>query len=167
MKKNKNTRTKKYSSEKRKLFHRVIGYIAINLYNNVLDEKAARRYIMDTHTITSFLHRAATHIENLGWVGNENKELEDILIMIDDIMISEFKITPTKQISTAGAMIHWLANHAENSLYKQDLRWRRELFDAMEGKKADNEDSNLRLINPLYKALSTNHKVGGQHELQR
>ena len=155
-------KVKKYNSEKRKLFHKIIGNIAIRLFNLVLDEKSARRYVMDTSTITQFIHKSADHIERLGWVGNENSELEDILIMIDDILAKEFRITPAKNISTAGQLLHWLANHAEVALYKQDLYWRQELFTSPQ----DWEIRSAKLTNSRFASLNSSHRtvLGSENE---
>ena len=159
-------KVKKYNSEKRKLFHKIIGNIAIRLFNLVLDEKSARRYVMDTSTITQFIHKSADHIERLGWVGNENSELEDILIMIDDILAKEFRITPAKNISTAGQMLHWLANHAEAALYKQDLYWKRNLFSSPEN--WEMRESKLT-HNSRFASFDSGYKsiIGVENELQR
>ena len=158
-------KVKKYNSEKRKLFHKIIGNIAIRLFNLVLDEKSARRYVMDTTTITQFIHKSADHIQRLGWVGNENSELEEILIMIDDILAKEFKITPAKYLSTAGEMLHWLANHAEKTLYKQDLYWKQELFNSPQ----DWEIREPKLTNNRFASSSAGYQsiIGGKNELRQ
>ena len=118
---------KKYSTEKRKLFRKVIGNFAIRLFA-ILDEEIAKEFILKTENIPEFFAEVAIYFDSKGVVGDENEDLKEVMLMLTDIINSESKYTPAKGLATSGEMLLWLKKHAESLLYKHDLAWNEDIF---------------------------------------